>query len=274
MIRVKVPHLDKKSKFCATQKFLLLFLTLLQIAGIVTIPVGVWLSKRLDIGDCDLFSPYVINGNLLLASGILSVLLCWSGFIIVLKADGPKANQFRPYIFFFWIIVSLQISATISATINESDLRSEKFEENLFNMFRSSNGYQDNECSSAIHKEFRCCGFKNYTDLFNQTETVTMLKSCDCNKEEDDCLDIKINSTSFNIYPLPCHSKILDEIHSQNSFVLVYSAVLPVLEVLLFTFVSCMLHRISGPAVVETRKSIWERKTENRSEIFQAQTYI
>lgn len=273
MIRVKVPHLDKKSKFCATQKFLLLFLTLLQIAGIVTIPVGVWLSKRLDIGDCDLFSPYVINGNLLLASGILSVLLCWSGFIIVLKADGPKANQFRPYIFFFWIIVSLQISATISATINESALRSEKFEENLFNMFRSSNGYQDNECSSAIHKEFRCCGFKNYTDLFNQTETVTMLKSCDCNKE-DDCLDIKINSTSFNIYPLPCHSKILDEIHSQNSFVLVYSAVLPVLKVLLFTFVSCMLHRISGPAVVETRKSIWERKTENRAEIFQAQTYI
>jgi hypothetical protein len=45
-----------------------------------------------------------------------------------------------------------------------------------------------------------------------------MLKSCDCNKEEDDCLDIKINSTSFNIYPLPCHSKILDEVHSQNFF--------------------------------------------------------
>lgn len=271
MIKSKVPHLDKRSRFSASQRFLLLFVTILQIIGIITVPVGVWNLTRLQVSGCSLFSPYQTLGKLLLASGILSILLCCSGVVIILKFYGSKHHnvEFSRFVPFFCVIVMLQVLAGILATVNDSYDKNEELKEGLRNIFHSN---QSMECTSNIQKNFECCGYTNYTSWIQNSET--MLKSCECNDGDAICQHLVINSTSHYIYSSPCLSKLILEVSSQNLFIRIYCAFISVSEVTMFFFVACMLYRLSGPAVVETKKIDSALKMKTSFDTFQVRTYI
>lgn len=245
MFGQKVPHLNKQSRTKASKQFVLLFLALLQICGFITLAVSIWIAVQFQVKDCSFFKKD--DGNLLLASSVLCILLCWSGFCIVLKERKDRIELY-PLLLVFFVIIILQIMAGISATVNSA--REDEFQSSIAESFRS-NDSKHMECSRNTQIKFDCCGYHNYSDWLGHTEDLVMLLSCDCSHGDDDCLSIQINGAIYSLHKYSCKTVISNEVLKKHVVIRVFSAVIPVVELVLIIFTSCMLSRLSQKSVVE-----------------------
>lgn len=253
MFRQKVPHLGRQSRTKASKQFILLFLALLQICGFVTLVVSIWTVVYHQIDNCSIFQ--IVDGNLLLASSLLGILLCWSGFCVILK-DKEEQFELNPLLCVFFVVITLQISAGIFATVNSS--REDEFLSKIEAIFHSNNTLSM-ICSRNIQTKFGCCGYNNYSDWLSHTESIIMLTSCECSHGNSDCQSINFNGATYSLHKHTCQYTLLNESLKKQIVIRVFSALIPVVEVALLIFTSCMLNRLSRKSVIEADNTVCEK---------------
>ena len=264
----KVPHLDAKTR-AKTFKYLQnVYLTLMQLLGIVTFSVALWIFLRLRIGvNCHFLTGFYSASIFLLFAGIVSIVVSTVAVAMVMR--DRILVRFQHIVIVILFIMVLELCSAINATIDYYILHDSKFKMSVSQDFSEFfiNDNKELDCWTALQRKFQCCGESDALDWITMAQNSSSilddgeyLEGCQCNKKRSrtaKCrnisdIDVPFNTSVTMIYSAPCYKTMYSFIEYQCTFLRAFSSGLLALQMFNFIMAACILKKMSGMNAVQT----------------------